>query len=191
MSLGPERDGVKLGLIDGVFTWQVPSFSDIRGKLTKAYAEENSVLIPVEFNLFEHFFTYSKKNVFRGLHFQGSPHEVSKIVTIVQGKATDFLLDMRRESKTFSHLQIRELDSDHPISIYIPAGVAHGYFVLEDETIISYKMDGFFCAHCDAGISGDIINPYLPIDFSDTIRSERDLKLQEFGTFHYKSSCVN
>ncbi|MEI7781784.1 MAG: dTDP-4-dehydrorhamnose 3,5-epimerase family protein, partial [Planctomycetota bacterium] len=69
-------------------------------------------------------------------------------------------------------------------------GVAHGYIALEDKTIISYKMDGFFCANCDGGISGEIINDYLPIDFSETIRSEKDLNLQSFENFHYESSCA-
>ena len=51
-------------------------------------------------------------------------------------------------------------------------------------------MDGFFCANCDGGISGEIINDYLPIDFADTIRSEKDLNLQSFENFHYESSCA-
>lgn len=191
MSLEPKRIEVKPGSIDGAFTWQMPSFFDVRGKLSKAYTAGDAGSFPIAFNMFELFFTYSKKNVFRGLHFQGAPHEVSKIVSIVQGKATDFLLDMRSESPTFGHLQIREFDSENPISIYIPVGVAHGYIALEDETIISYKMDGFFCANCDSGISGEIINEYLPIDFAKTIRSEKDLNLQEFENFHYESSCAD
>jgi dTDP-4-dehydrorhamnose 3,5-epimerase-like enzyme len=76
------------------------------------------------------------------------------------------------------------------MSIYIPIGVAHGYIALEDKTIISYKIDGFFCANCDGGIGGEIIADYLPIDFADTIRSEKDLNLQSFENFHYESSCA-
>lgn len=187
------NEGIKIkpGSIDGAFTWDLPSFYDVRGKLSKAYTAGDNGSIPVTFNLFEHFFTYSDKNVFRGLHFQGAPHEVSKIVSIVQGKATDFLLDMRRDSPTFGNLQIRDFDSENPISIYIPIGVAHGYIALEDKTIISYKLDGFFCANCDGGISGEIISEYLPIDFADTIRSEKDLKLGSFENFHYESSCAD
>jgi dTDP-4-dehydrorhamnose 3,5-epimerase len=186
------NDGLKInpGSIEGAFTWNMPSFFDVRGKLSKAYTTGDTGSFPIAFNLFEHFFTYSDKNVFRGLHFQGAPHEVSKIVSIVQGKATDFLLDMRRDSPTFGNLQIRDFDSEDPMSIYIPIGVAHGYIALEDKTIISYKIDGFFCANCDGGIGGEIIADYLPIDFADTIRSEKDLNLQSFENFHYESSCA-
>jgi dTDP-4-dehydrorhamnose 3,5-epimerase len=181
----------KLGEIDGALTWDLPTFYDIRGKLSKAYTAGDSSSTPVVFDLFEHFFTFSKRNVFRGLHFQGAPHEVSKIVSIVQGKATDYLLDMRPDSPTFGNLQIRDFDSENPISIYIPVGVAHGYIALEDQTIISYKLDGFFCANCDGGISGEIINEYLPINFADTIRSEKDQKLPSLDNFYYESSCAS
>lgn len=191
MNSGDAQIQVRPGDIDGAFTWSMQTFHDVRGKLSKAYTAGVSGSLPVLFNMHEHFFTFSDKNVFRGLHFQGAPHEVSKIVSIVQGKATDFLLDMRVDSATFGHLQIREFNSENPISIYIPVGVAHGYIALEDKTIISYKLDGFFCANCDGGISGEIINEYLPIDFADTIRSEKDLKLQSFNNFHYESSCTS
>jgi dTDP-4-dehydrorhamnose 3,5-epimerase len=191
MSLEPEYIEIKPGTIDGAFTWQMPIFLDVRGKLAKSYTAGASGSFPIDFNVLEHFFTYSSKNVFRGLHFQGTPHAVSKIVSIVQGKATDYLLDMRRDSATFGHLQIREFDSEKPISIYIPTGVAHGYIALEDKTIISYKLDGYFCANCDGGISGEVIKEYLPIDFADTIRSEKDLNLQEFELFQYKSGCLD
>lgn len=187
------NEGIKVtpGSINGAFTWELPSYFDVRGKLSKAYTAGDAGSFPVKFNVIEHFFTFSKRNVFRGLHFQGAPHEVSKIVSIVQGKATDFLLDMRHDSPTFGNLQIRDFDSENPISIYIPVGVAHGYIALEDKTIISYKLDGFFCANCDGGISGEIINNYLPIDFADTIRSEKDLKLRSFENFHYESRCAD
>jgi dTDP-4-dehydrorhamnose 3,5-epimerase-like enzyme len=98
---------------------------------------------------------------------------------------------MRPDSPTFGNLQIRDFDSENPISIYIPVGVAHGYIALEDQTIISYKLDGFFCANCDGGISGEIINEYLPINFADTIRSEKDQKLPSLDNFYYESSCAS
>ena len=121
-------------------------------------------------------------------------HEINKTLEIE--KINKFVSSIFQQSLDYGEykkafLQIREFDSEKPISIYIPVGVAHGYIALEDETIISYKMDGFFCANCDGGISGEIINEYLPIDFADTIRSEKDLKLQDFENFHYDSSCVD
>ena len=183
------RMEIKPGPIEGAHVWQMPNFQDIRGSLKKAYVAGESGSFSVPFQMVEHFFTFSKKNVFRGMHFQGDPHGVSKIVSIVQGKATDFLLDFREDSATYGNLKIQEMNSENPVSIYIPVGVAHGYIALENETIMSYKFDGFFCANCDGGISGEVINNYLPIDFAATIRSERDMNLQRVDSFKYETSC--
>ena len=184
------RMKIKSGPIEGTYIWQMPNFQDIRGSLKKAYVAGDSGSFPVPFQVFEHFFTYSKKNVFRGMHFQGDPHGVSKIVSIIQGSAIDFLLDFRVGSETYGNLKIQEMNSGNPVSIFIPQGVAHGYISLENETIMSYKFDGFFCGNCDAGISGKVINEYLPIDFSATIRSEKDMNLQGIDDFKYESSCL-
>ena len=183
------RMNIEPGPIEGVLVWQMPVFEDIRGGLKKAYVAGQLGSFPVSFKMFEHFFTYSKKNVFRGMHFQGDPHGISKIVSIINGRAIDFLLDLRVDSETYGNLKIQEMNSDNPVSIYIPHGVAHGYISLENQTIMSYKFDGFFCANCDGGISGEVINEYLPIDFSTTIRSQKDMNLQGIGNFKYQTSC--
>jgi dTDP-4-dehydrorhamnose 3,5-epimerase-like enzyme len=181
---------IKPGHIEGTHVWELPKFHDIRGSLKKAYIAGDSGSFPVPFQMFEHFFTTSKKNVFRGMHFQGDPHGVSKVVSIIQGSATDYLLDFRVNSKTYGNLKIQEMNSANPVSIFIPHGVAHGYISLENETIMSYMFDGKFCADCDAGISGEILNEYLPINFSDTIRSEKDMNLTSFNSFKYESRCL-
>lgn len=180
----------KLGLVDGVQIWKMPIFPDLRGGLRKAYVGGISGSFSVNFAMQEHFFTISKKDVFRGMHFQGRPHEVAKIVSLVQGEAIDFLLDARVDSKTYGNLQIQQMNQMNPVSIFIPVGVAHGYLSLKDNTIFSYKMDGFFCGNCDGGISGEIVSDYLPIDFEKTIRSDRDKQLQKFDGFEYQSSCT-
>ena len=179
-----------LGDVKGVYVWQMPTYSDLRGRLFKAYTAEDSESLPIPFNTYEHFFTESKKNVFRGLHFQGNPHEFSKIISIVQGKAIDFLFDMRENSETFCNLQIVELDESRPSSIFIPTGVAHGYLALVEKTIISYRMDGQFCANCDSGFNGELIADYLPISISDAIQSARDDELIQFKDYYYNSQCV-
>lgn len=190
MKDGSNMIEVKLGLVDGVQIWEMPTFPDLRGNLFKAFVGGQSGSFPVDFDMQEHFFTVSKKDVFRGMHFQGPPHAVAKVVSIVQGEAIDFLLDTRKASKTYGHVQIQQLSQGNPVSIYIPVGVAHGYLSLKDNTIISYKMDGFFCGNCDGGVSGEVVNDFLPMEFEKTIRSERDTKLQNFNDFEYRSSCT-
>ena len=181
---------VTLGSIEGVHVWQVPTHPDLRGRLFKVYTEGPTPSFPVEFQTFEHFFTKSNEGVFRGMHFQGAPHAATKVISIVQGEAIDFLLDTRRDSKTFAHLFLQELNETNPVSIYIPEGVAHGYISLKEGTIISYRQSVAFCENCDGGISGGIVEKFLPILLSKTIRSERDIKLPDFANFSYLSKCI-
>ena len=179
----------KIGNVKGVHVWHMPTHPDVRGRLFKAYTEADIEMFPIPFHTYEHFFTESKKNVFRGLHFQGNPHAVSKIVSLVHGKAMDFLFDMRLNSETFGNLQIINLDEAEPTSIFIPIGVAHGYLALEEKTIISYRMDGPFCGNCDGGFSGELVSQYLTIPLSQTIHSKRDADLVDFAKYEYRSTC--
>lgn len=181
----------KIGNVDGVRVWSMPTHPDSRGRLFKAFSSASIEQLPIPFNTFEHFFTESHKNVFRGMHFQGEPHPVSKIISIVQGSAIDFLFDMREYSSTFRNLQIVNLDATLPASIFIPIGVAHGYLATTEKTIISYRMDGPFCANCDGGFSGKLIDSLLPIPFAKTIQSARDVDLVHFENYEYFSKCGN
>lgn len=185
-----DSPSITLGSVDGVYTWPMPVFNDLRGRLFKAYVAETGGSFPISFNTFEHFFTESRKNVFRGMHFQMKPHAVAKVISLVRGKALVFLLDAREGSPTYGFVQRESFSQDAPLSIYIPIGVALGYLILEDETVISYRMDEAFCGSCDAGINPDVVSKYLPIALVDTIRSERDLVLQSFFNPRIVSPCI-
>jgi dTDP-4-dehydrorhamnose 3,5-epimerase-like enzyme len=125
------------------------------------------------------------------MHFQGNPHPVSKIISVVQGRAIDFLFDMRENSSTFRNIQIIDLDASKPFSIFIPPGVAHGYLALVNKTIISYRMNGPFCSNCDGGFSGELISDFIPIPFQKTIKSVRDVNLDNYFSYSYSSACKN
>lgn len=181
---------INLGDVDGVYKWPMPVFADLRGRLFKAYVAEKEGSFPVIFNTYEHFFTESKKNVFRGMHYQMTPHAVSKVISLVRGSALVYLLDAREDSRTFGRVQRESFSLNAPLSIYIPVGVALGYLILEDLTTISYRMDGAFCGNCDAGISPDLISEYLPIPLAETIRSERDLVLPSSINSRIVSLCA-
>jgi dTDP-4-dehydrorhamnose 3,5-epimerase-like enzyme len=176
--------------IDGVHVWSMPTYSDIRGRLFKAYSSASPEFVDKAFVTYEHFFTESQANVFRGMHFQGDPHPANKIISVVQGTAIDFLFDMRENSATFKNLQIVNLDSENPQSIHIPSGVAHGYLATAEKTVISYRMDRPFCANCDGGFSGNLVEKFLPIPIFETIRSDRDVDLIDYESYKYSSDCA-
>ncbi len=165
------------GAVEGVKIWPHKIFEDSRGKLIKAHVFDSPEFASVPFHTFEHFFTLSGLNVFRGMHLQSGIHSSSKIVSLVIGSATDFLLDLRSDSPTFGKLQIEEISGDSSKSVYIPTGVAHGYISRSENTIFSYRYETFFCPKCDSGINPKIIQNFINGDLQNLILSQRDMNL--------------
>jgi dTDP-4-dehydrorhamnose 3,5-epimerase len=165
------------GAVSGVHVWQHKVFEDLRGKLSKVYVFDSEELGNTEFQTFEHFFTFSKMNVFRGMHLQSGIHSSAKIVSLVHGSATDFLLDLRAGSSTFGKLQIEKMNDKTPQSVYIPKGVAHGYVSHSDNTIFSYRYEVAFCQECDSGISPRLIEAHIGTPLDSLILSDRDVSM--------------
>ncbi|HEY9168439.1 MAG TPA: dTDP-4-dehydrorhamnose 3,5-epimerase [Lutibacter sp.] len=118
----------------------------------------------------------STKGVLRGLHYQLPPFAQSKLVRVISGKVLDVVVDIRKGSVTFGQYVAMELSGENKHQLYVPAGFAHGYVVLSDEAIFSYKVDNYYHKESERGI---IFNdPELQIDwklpFKDLIISEKD-----------------
>ena len=95
----------------------------------------------LEFKIIQENISHSKKNVLRGLHFQKKPYSQSKIISVIKGKILDVIVDIRVGSPTFSKWVSYVLDDKANQTIYIPSGLAHGFLALEEECIVSYKVD--------------------------------------------------
>lgn len=80
----------------------------------------------------------------RGLHFQREPHAQAKLVRVVQGRVLDVAVDIRPNSPTFGRYVAVELSDENKRQLFIPKGFAHGYVVLEDDTVFQYKCDEFY-----------------------------------------------
>ncbi len=105
----------------------------------------------------------SSKGVLRGLHYQLPPHAQSKLVRVIQGRVLDVAVDIRRNSPTFGQHVAVELSADNKKQMFVPRGFAHGFIVLEDDTIFAYKVDNYYSPKCDRGIAFD--DPALNIDW--------------------------
>lgn len=105
----------------------------------------------------------SSRGVLRGLHFQLAPFAQSKLVRVIEGEVLDVAVDIRQGSPTFGrHVAVR-LSGDNKRQLFIPRGFAHGFVVLSDMAIFSYKVDNYYSSECDAGIAYN--DPALGIDW--------------------------
>ncbi|VAY87960.1 dTDP-4-dehydrorhamnose 3,5-epimerase [hydrothermal vent metagenome] len=97
----------------------------------------------------------STKGVLRGLHYQVAPFAQTKLVRVIQGRVLDVAVDIRKNSPTFGQHVSVELTSENKKQLLVPRGFAHGFAVLEDDTIFAYKVDNYYSPICDRGIAFD------------------------------------
>ena len=96
--------------------------------------------------------SFSKKGVLRGLHYQLNLHAQGKLVRVVQGRAWDVAVDIRKDSETFGQWVGVELTGENHKQFWIPAGFAHGFIALEDNTQFLYKTTDYYSKECERSI---------------------------------------
>ena len=172
--------------LNGVFLIEPFCALDNRGWFLKDFNNNIFAQQGIDFNVKESFYSFSKKNVVRGLHFQRE-REISKLVSCLNGTILDVVCDLRENSPTFMKHQKFILSSDNMNSLFIPAGFAHGFLALED-SVMSYKCDEVFISEYDDGILW--CDETLKIDWGikkgEAIVSEKDKHLQTFEQFRKK-----
>jgi dTDP-4-dehydrorhamnose 3,5-epimerase len=166
-------------------------YHDSRGWFSEKYNQQvfNSILIQYNQPI-AHFvqdnYSLSHKNVLRGLHYQSMPYSQAKLVQVIQGSIWDVAVDLRKESLTFGQWVGIELSALNNKQIWIPAGFAHGFLSLQNNTILSYKTtnhystDNEFCIHWD----DPDLNINWPIESSANIQqSQKDQMAQSLKSF--------
>ncbi|MCT7498145.1 dTDP-4-dehydrorhamnose 3,5-epimerase, partial [Aliarcobacter cryaerophilus] len=128
----------------------------------------------------------SSKGVLRGLHYQLPPHAQTKLVRVISGRVLDVAVDIRKNSPTFGKYVAVELSGENKKQLLIPRGFAHGFVVLEDDTVFAYKVDNYYSPECDRGIAFDDKN--LNIDW---ILKKEELNLSPKDTKQPKLNETN
>jgi dTDP-4-dehydrorhamnose 3,5-epimerase len=152
------------------------TFIDKRGEFFEIYREKDLNEKFIQDNI-----SISKKNTLRGLHFQYNPPQ-GKLVSVVKGSVIDIILDIRKNSKTYGKVFTIVLSEKNKKQVWIPAGYAHGFLSLEDDTILFYKCTEYWSKIGEGCVSP--IDPYLDInldvDLSNIIISSKDKNAQSF-----------
>ena len=146
-------------------------FSDNRGIFYESYKYLTfNEIIGKEITFVQDNHSYSKKSVLRGLHYQTEPHQQDKLVRVLNGEIFDVVVDIRKNSKTFSHWHGEFLSSTCNKQLWIPKGFAHGFVVTSDNAVVLYKTTEYYYPEYEQTIKFDDpdLNIQWPIEIETT-----------------------
>lgn len=165
--------------IDGVWIIEPKVFNDQRGYFFEAWKQadfDEHIGRHIEFVQDNE--SKSSYGVLRGLHYQKGEWSQAKLVRVIKGRVLDVAVDIRKSSPTFGKHVAVELSEENKRQFFIPRGFAHGFLVLSDEAIFTYKVDNVYAPQAEASIrwNDETIGISWPIDQKDVVTSEKDLK---------------
>ncbi|PZX51290.1 dTDP-4-dehydrorhamnose 3,5-epimerase [Algoriphagus ratkowskyi] len=172
---------VKPTKIEGCFEIEIIIREDGRGRLVKNFHKTSFEKLGLMTDFPEHYYSVSKKNVLRGLHFQVPSQHHIKLVSCLEGRILDVVVDLRIGSPTYGdHLMI-ELNSEKANMLYVPEGCAHGFFTLSTKSIFLNRTSTMYSNSHDGGIHWDSCGIEWPT--TNPIISKKDKYLPELENF--------
>ncbi len=164
--------------IEGLLVIEPDVFTDARGFFTEIYNEERYAAVGITTQFVQDNMSASSYGVVRGLHFQRPPYTQAKLVSCVVGRVYDVAVDMRKGSPTYGQHFGVELSEDNHKQFYIPRGFAHGFSVLSEKAIFTYKCDNLYHPEADGGIllNDDSLGIDWQVPTEAMIISEKDTK---------------
>jgi dTDP-4-dehydrorhamnose 3,5-epimerase len=154
---------------------------DFRGTFAKFFQRSKFSALGLETEFVEAFCTESVGNVLRGMHFQLPPADGAKLVVCLTGSVMDVALDLRRGSPAYGKVAVMELSANNCCAAYLPAGVAHGFYVREAPALLSYSVTTEYEPRLDTGIAWNSFGFEWPC--SEPRLSPRDIELPCFAGF--------
>jgi dTDP-4-dehydrorhamnose 3,5-epimerase len=183
--------------IEDVIICEPTVHGDHRGYFVETFREDKLCkFLGYKINFCQDNESKSSKGVLRGLHYQLPPHAQTKLVRVISGAVLDVAVDIRKNSPTFGQYVAVKLSASNKRQLLVPRGFAHGFVVLEEDTVFAYKVDNYYSIECDRGITFDDkdLNIDWILEHSELKLSEKDTKqpklnvtedLFEFGVNYY------
>lgn len=173
--------------IEGLVIIETRKFNDSRGYFYESFNQAKyQELIGDSVTFLQDNISVSAKNVLRGLHFQNPPFAQGKLVSVVKGSVLDVAVDIRKDSKTYGQHQSIVLSAENGLQFWIPAGFAHGFLALEDETIFSYKCTNVYHPESEGSLIWNDVDLAIDWKIKNPIISEKDELNGFFNTFDSK-----
>lgn len=164
--------------IKGVFIIEPRVFNDSRGYFFESWQKSSFEQNIGKIDFVQDNESKSSYGVLRGLHYQKGEFSQAKLVRVIKGRVLDIAVDIRKSSPTFGKHIMVELSDENRRQLFIPRGFAHGFLVLSEEAVFTYKCDNLYAPQSEACIIYN--DPSLaikwPIDNAEMILSDKDLK---------------
>ena len=172
--------------LDGLVVLNPTIFKDNRGYFMESYNKKKINNLLGNINFVQDNESESSRGVLRGLHFQKPPYAQAKLVRCLKGNVLDVALDLRKDSKTYGCFETTLLSEENKNQLFIPKGFAHGFVVLSETAIFTYKVDNYYNSDSESGILWN--DPDLKIDWkinkNEIIVSQKDISLPTFNNIN-------
>lgn len=172
--------------LEGLLVFYPSVFGDNRGYFFESFSKKKYEEAGIKGEFVQDNISKSAKGTVRGLHLQIGEKAQGKLCQVIYGRVLDVAVDIRRDSRTFGkHFSI-ELSEENHIQLWIPKGFAHGFSVLSNEAIFSYKCTEYYDKESERSILFN--DPDLAIDWKveEPIVSDKDLHADTFRQFSSK-----
>jgi len=143
---------ILLSKIPGCFELRPKMFEDVRGRFVKTFHKDFFLQHGLNTEWREEYYSTSSQGVLRGLHFQLPPHDHEKLVYCSHGEVLDAVVDLRVGSPTYGQYALFRLNSEEANMVYVPRGLAHGFFTLSKIATMMYKVASVYASQHDSGI---------------------------------------
>lgn len=157
-------------------------FNDDRGFFFESYNQERYHDAGIKQNFIQDNISKSTYGVVRGLHFQKPPYSQAKLVQVIEGAVYDVAVDLRSDSETYGQWFGVELTAENHCQFLIPQGFAHGFAVLSEVAVFSYKCDNLYHPEAEGGVmyNDATLNIDWKIPADKAIISPKDMKHKQF-----------
>lgn len=168
--------------IEGVWIIEPKVFNDARGYFMEAFKKEEFEAHIGKIDFIQDNESKSSYGVLRGLHYQKGEHCQAKLVRVIKGKVLDVAVDLRKSSPTFGKYVSVLLSEENKRQFFIPRGFAHGFLVLSEEAVFTYKVDNPYAPQAEASIlyNDKDLNIDWPISEEQVLLSEKDKSAKAF-----------
>ena len=169
--------------IDGVWIIEPKVFNDARGYFFEAWKKDEFEEHVGKVSFVQDNESKSSYGVLRGLHYQKGDFSQAKLVRVIKGRVVDVAVAIRKSSATFGIYVMVELSGENNLQLFIPRGFAHGFLVLSDEAVFTFKVDNVYAPQHEASIrwNDETIDIKWPIDINDIKTSAKDLNGKSLG----------